>query len=813
MKRRFLFHGAIGAETGRESRMGMEHAVLPADWSCHGRNYHYYYQQDLLNQRHKEVKMGYRVKYESTIFSNPANKYCIVSVKTADTSVPAQARDKRRYRDHLIHFTAVGYGIPMTDAVELELEGEWVDGKYGMQLQVEQCHEIVQKTEEGVLAYLGSGLIKGIGEKTAAQIVARFGVGTLDILEKSPERLLEVRGITENRLQDIRDSYRESRMLRDILVLLAPFKLPPKTAQKIYDYFGPACLDILRKSPFELCLMPGFGFRRVDAIVRKTDNRPHDPMRVKGALHCALTEAKGNGGHLYLEKEELHKEALRLLNEMAPLPEMRVRESEVEKALEEMILGGKIVSAKGCIYSPAAFAQEDATAREVAKRLAVNLPVEGNLDTVLASVKSELGLQTAAKQEAAVRTAFQYNLSIITGSPGTGKTTVLKVIIAAYRKLFPKKKISLMAPTGRASRRMAESTGFLGACTLHSGLKLASEEDGERMRKDADTLDADLVIIDEFSMVDMWLASKLFTSLKEDAKVVLVGDPDQLPSVGAGNVFRELIQCGLVPVTVLDTIFRQAEDSLIAHNARFINEGNTKLYYGEDFQFLPCESQETAAAAIIERYCSEIRENGIEHVQILSPFRTDGAASADNLNAAIREVVNPFRSTEDEIQLGAKTFRVGDRIMQTKNTDKVSNGDLGFIRYIKDTGKEKRIGLGFGEDRQLEYGVEDLANLSLAYATTIHKGMGSEYDIVLMPLLKAHYVMLYRNLLYTGITRAKKRVVLVGQKQVLHMAVHRNEISKRNTLLGERIRLYYKAFARSAGLPVPAFPEGLKAAG
>ena len=758
--------------------------------------------------------MGYRVKYESTIFSNPANKYCIVSVKTADTSVPAQARGRRRHRDHLIHFTAVGYGIPMTDAVELELEGEWVDGKYGMQLQVEQCHEIVQKTEEGVLAYLGSGLIKGIGEKTAAQIVARFGVGTLDILEKSPERLLEIRGITENRLQDIRDSYRESRMLRDILALLAPFKLTPKTAQKIYDYFGPACLDILRKSPFELCRMPGFGFRRVDAIVRKTDSRPHDPMRIKGALHCALTEAKGNGGHLYLEKEELHKEALRLLNEMAPLPEMRVRENEVEKALEEMILGGKIVSAKGCIYSPAAFAQEDATAREVAKRLAADLPMEGNLDTVLASVKSELGLQTAAKQEAAVRTAFRYNLSIITGSPGTGKTTVLKVILAAYRKLFPEKKISLMAPTGRASRRMAESTGFLEACTIHSGLKLAGEEDGERRRKDSDTLDADLVIIDEFSMVDMWLASKLFAALKEDAKVVLVGDPDQLPSVGAGNVFRELIQCGLVPVTVLDVIFRQAEDSLIAYNAKFINEGNTKLYYGEDFQFLPCESQETAAAAIIERYCSEIQENGIEHVQILSPFRTDGAASADSLNAAIRELVNPFRSADDELQMGEKVFRVGDRVMQTKNTGQVSNGDLGFIRYIRDEEKGRRIGLDFGEDRQLEYGMDDLANLSLAYATTIHKGMGSEYDIVLMPLLKAHYVMLCRNLLYTGVTRAKKRVILAGQKQVLHMAIHRNEISRRNTLLGERIRLYYKASARSAGLPVPVFPEeGLKAAG
>ena len=757
--------------------------------------------------------MGYRVKYESTIFSNPANKYCIVSVKTADTSVPVQARGRRRYRDHLIHFTAVGYGIPMTDAVELELEGEWMDGKYGMQLQVEQCHELVQKTEEGVLAYLGSGLIKGIGEKTAARIVARFGVDALDILENHPERLLGIPGITEGRLEFIMASYGESRRLRDIMLLLAPFKLTPRTAQKIYGFFGPSCLDILRKSPFELCQMPGFGFRRVDAIVQKTENRPHDPMRVTGALYCVLAEAKGRGGHLYVERQELYKEALQMLNERMPLPEMRVREGEVEKALEAMVLAGRAVVLKDFIYSPAAFAQEDTTAREIAKRLVKNLPMEDGLDAVLASVKEGLGLQTAAKQETAVRTAFQYDLSIITGSPGTGKTTVLRVILAAYRKLFPQKRISLMAPTGRASRRMAESTGFLEACTLHSGLKLASEEDGERIRKDADALDADLVIIDEFSMVDMWLASRFFTSLKEDAKVVLVGDPDQLPSVGAGNVFKELIQCGLVPVTTLDVIFRQTKDSLIAYNAKFINEGNTKLYYGEDFQFLPCESQETAAAAIIERYCSEIKENGIEHVQILSPFRTDGAASADSLNAAIRELVNPFRSAEDEVQMGEKVFRVGDRVMQTKNTDQVSNGDLGFIRYIRDAEKGRRIGLDFGEGRQLEYGMEDLANLSLAYATTIHKGMGSEYDIVLMPLLKAHYVMLYRNLLYTGITRAKKRVILAGQKQVLHMAVHRNEISKRNTLLGERIRLYYKAFARSAGLPVPVFPEGLKAAG
>ena len=758
--------------------------------------------------------MGIIATYDGKIFHNPSNKFCIVIVKTADTSIPEKARDKRRYRDHLIRFTAVGYEIPMTDAVELELDGEWVNGKYGMQLQVEQWREIVPKTKEGVLSYLGSGLIKGIGEKTAAEIVAKFGTGTLDILEKHPERLLEVRGITENKLEDIRTSFAESRMLRDIMTLLAPFKLTPKTALKIYQHFGPACMDLLKKSPFELCQIPGFGFRRVDAIVRKTDNRPRDPMRIGGALHCTLDEAKGKQGHLFLERETLCKAAFKLLNEKIPLPEMRVRPEEVEKELDGMILNGSVVSMRDNIYHPAVFAQEDETASRIARLLAEERPPMKDISAVIETVRTELGLRTSEKQESAVRTAFLYNLSIITGSPGTGKTTVLKIILEVYRRLWPDNKIVLMAPTGRASRRMAESTGFEGACTLHSGLGLVSEEDESSRNRKKDGLDADMVIVDEFSMVDMWLAGKFFPALKKGAKIILVGDPDQLPSVGAGNVFRELIQCGLVPVTVLDEIFRQAKDSLIAHNARFIHDGNTRLYYGNDFQFLLCDSQEDAAAAIIERYCQEIESNGIEHVQILSPFRTEGAASSDHLNAAIREIVNPFQSTEDEVRIGPKTFRVGDRIMQTKNTDKVSNGDLGFIRYIDDTPDGKRIGLEFGENRSLEYSTEDLVNLDLAYATTIHKAMGSEYDIVLMPILKAHYIMLYRNLLYTGITRARKKVVLAGEKSVLFMAIHKNEISRRNTLLGERIRLYYKAYAKSAGIIVPEFPEEkLKAAG
>ena len=749
--------------------------------------------------------MIHKGTYDGTIYHNPANKFCIISVKTADQDVPQEARSTRRYKDHLIRFVATGYELPRTDAVELELDGEWKKGKYGMQLQVEQWHEIVPRTKGGVEGYLASGLIKGIGPATAAQIVSRFGVETLDILQNHPERLLEIKGITEGKLEDIKTSYAESRMLQDLMTLLSPFKITPKTAQKIYQYFGPASVDILKKSPFELCQVSGFGFLRVDAIVQKNGGDLHDPMRIKGALFWALEDSKGSKGHLFLTSEVLRKEALRVLNAKIPIPSLRLHEQEVIDVLQNMILHGEIVAVSEKIYLPRVFAQDE-TARQIAMRV-VEPSTPERIEQILERVKREMGLALSSKQEAAVHAAYRHNLSIITGSPGTGKTTVLKTILEVYRRLYPNGEIVLMAPTGRASRRMAESTGVDKARTLHSGLGLASEEEDVRRSNTQEPLSADLIIVDEFSMVDMWLANKFFSRIKEGARIVLVGDPDQLPSVGAGNVFRELIDCGLITVTVLDQIFRQSKDSLIAYNAKFINEGNTKLYYGQDFIFMASDNQTEAAERIVSRYCREIEESGIDRVQILSPFRSEGAASAEQLNEAIREVVNPFRSAEEEIKVGVKVFRVNDRIMQTKNTAKVSNGDLGFIRYIRNDEKGAHVGLDFGAGREMEYSIEDMVNLDLAYATTIHKAMGSEYETVIMPLLKAHTVMLYRNLLYTGITRAKKRVILIGQKQVLFMAIHRNEIGKRNTLLGERIRLYYKAYARRAGIPIPAAIE------
>lgn len=751
--------------------------------------------------------------YDGTIFYNPSNKYCVVSMKTADQGIPEKARSPKRYKDHLIRFVAVGYEIPRTDAVEVELEGEWEDSKHGYQLKVEQWREIVPRTTAGVEGYLSSGLIKGIGPKMAADLVARFGVDILDILDKHPERLLEIKGISENKLEDIKVSYAESRILRDLMTLLAPFKLTPKTALKVYQHFGPASVGILKKSPFELCEISGFGFRRVDGIVQKNGNDLHDPMRIKGALMYALEEAKGKSGHLCLEKEVQIKAALKLLNERLPVPQLHVHEEEVRDIQQALILKGNVVSMKDYIYKPAVFEQEDETARQIALKL-LERTKHQDIEPALSQLKSQLNLPLSRKQEKGVRQAFQCNLSIITGPPGTGKTTILKMLIELFRVLYPDGKIMLMAPTGRASRRMAESTGFEEASTMHSGLSLVSEEDESCRTKQAEKVNADLIIVDEVSLVDMWLMSQFFKRLNTGAKIVLVGDVDQLPSVGAGNVLREMIQCGLIPVTVLDEIFRQSKDSFIAYNGILINQGITKLYYGEDFTFIPSPNQSKAAETIIERYCQEISEHGIERVQILSPFRSEGEASAEQLNAVIRELVNPFQSTEDEIKTGMKTFRIGDRIMQIKNADKVSNGDLGFIRYIKDTPAGKRIGMDFGTGRKLEYSAEDLANLELAYATTIHKAMGSEFDTVIIPILDAHRIMLYRNLLYTAITRAKKKVILVGQKATLFMAIHQTRMNNRNTLLGQRIRLYYRAFAKSAGLPIPAdLEEELKNAG
>ncbi len=747
--------------------------------------------------------------FDRTLFSNPASRYVVLRLKTADIMIPQEARSPYHYSDNLIRFTAVGYDLPQTDAVKMELEGTWVKGKYGCQLQVERWHEIVPPTIEGIRGYLVSGLLKGIGEKTADAIVARFGVDALNVLEKHPERLLEIRGITEERLEEIKTGYAESKTMRELMTLLAPFKVTPATAMKIYQHFGSVGVELLRKSPYRLCQVPGFGFKRVDAIVQKSGGDLQDPMRIQGALFYALEKSRSECGHLYMEAAQMMRSAMQLLNEKIPTQEDRLQQAQVERELEAMILTNVVVSNKGNIYLPHVFTQENETAHKVVQ-MALEVPPPVNLSSVMEQIKEKLGISLSGRQAEGVQMVFRHNLSIITGGPGTGKSTILKAVVEAYRLLYPRGTISLAAPTGKASRRMAETTGINNAQTIHSLLGLHGEDSGWRKKE---PLKTDLLIVDECSMLDMWLAHQLFSRLSPGTKVLLVGDADQLESVGAGNVFQELIDSGLVPVTVLDEIFRQAKGSLIAYNARFINEGNGELYYGADFAFIRAESQPEVAELIRSLYKKEAATTGIGQVQILSPFRSEGEASSQGMNEAIRDEINPAAENKPEVIRSGRLFRLNDRVMQIRNNYDITlhdstgkqvsagvfNGETGYISNIQ----SGTVTVNY-DGRYADYPLESVDELELAYAMTIHKSQGSECDTVIIPMLAAHKILLTRNLLYTAVTRAKRRVFLVGQRKALYMAVGKTRKGKRNTLLAERMRLYHQSLSGKTAADKPA---------
>lgn len=727
-----------------------------------------------------------RCTYEKTIFENAENGYGVLVFSTQDPSVPQAARS-RYGGDSLIRFTAVGYHIPATKAIDLELQGEWKPTKYGLQLEVEAYTEIIPQTRDGIIGYLSSGLIAGIGPKTAEAIVKKFGLQTLDILEQHPQRLLEVKGVTEKRLNKIITSYNQSRELRDILSFLSPFGITAKKAVKIYKAFGARSMDVLKKTPFELCTLSGFGFKTVDAIARKTACRPNDPMRIRGAIHYVMDEIR-SAGHLYLYKDELRSQAYKLLNE--GFPHEAVTSQAISAEMYVMAVSKILFAQSGNIYCPKSLLAEEYTAKKIA--WLQQQPVkEAHIETELMNAQKEMGITLAPNQRKAVRTCFSHMLTLVTGGPGTGKTTILKAVLSVHRQLGGGH-VLLMAPTGLAARRMAESTGYAGASTMHSamGLVTEGEEPGEAERE---PLHADLIIVDEFTMADMVLAFELFSRIAEGTRVLLLGDVEQLPSVGPGNVFRELLECGRIPTTVLDVIYRQADTSRIVVNAAAIRQGSTKLQYGDDFVFEACADSGATAETVERFYLEEVRERGVENVQILSAFRTRGACSVKALNEEIRELVNPAKPAVPEIKVGSRLYRLNDRVMQTKNKDDISNGDVGFISHIYvGEDNDSVVTITFSGDRVVEYAPEDLDIIEPAYAVTVHKSQGSQYETVIIPLPGEFSIMMKRNLIYTAITRARKKVILVGQKKMLFMAIHRNDTSKRNTMLGARVNAWIR---------------------
>ena len=730
-----------------------------------------------------------RCTWHSTVFQSKENGFTICRYATDEPNLPAAARSKFSVAGRTV-ITAKGYGLPTTDAVDFEITGQWEDSKYGLQLSVESFRELIPQTKEGIIGYLSSGLIKGIGPKIAAAIYGAFGLQTMEVLENRPEELLRIRGISPQKLEKIRLSFQESRALRDIVARLSPYGISVKKAAKVLEAFGGNAMDILQNQPFRLCEIRGFGFKIVDAIARAVRCSPTDPLRIGGGL-CYLLDEAEQAGHLFLPYEELLQKAHLLLNE--GLPQEEVTRPIVEARLNQLLAEKKLFCDIQRVYKPELRKAEVDVARKVLMMLSGQNSLPGDMDTELIKSQSSLGLTLSEKQAEAVRMWAKSPLSIITGGPGTGKTTTLRVILDIYKRVRPKGEILLAAPTGRASRRMVESTGHPAASTLHSALGLFADEE-DRYLGGSQPLEADLVIVDEVSMIDMRLAAELFRRVETGTQLLLVGDPDQLPSVGPGNVLRELLRCGLIPTVHLDIAYRQKNASRIALNAHTINEGDKdSLAYGEDFRFLPAEQAGEAAQIVLDVYQEAVTHQNLLEVQILAPFRSRGECSVKRLNEEIQKLINPPDPCKKELKYGAQVFRELDKVIQTKNREAVSNGDVGLIVSItQDEEEGDTVRVLFSDERAVDYSTEELSQLELAYATTIHKSQGSEYHTVIIPILKDQYIMLRRNLIYTAVSRAKQQVALVGQKQALYIAIDRNDVDRRNTLLADRIVSYYR---------------------
>ena len=678
------------------------------------------------------------------------------------------------------------------------MEGEWETSSYGTQYKVETFLEVVPRTREGILGYLSCGSLKGIGPKTAERIVNRFGLDTLEVMEKYPQELLKIQGISQKKLDRIVDSFGKNKVFRELMTFLSPFHVTPKKANMIFQKFRDQSVEIIRKQPYILCSVKGFGFLTVDAIARQCCAATNDPMRISGCVSYVLREAMKQNGHLYLEQEILVKDALKVLNKELNL--QPVTETEILKVLYRLVMQDSIVVEENRVYITQQHQEEEDTASMIARKLHERIPVL-TIEKELEEAQEDLNITLSEQQKEAVRMVFANPISIITGGPGTGKTTVLKVILYIYQKKCGNK-VQLMAPTGRAARRMAESTGSGDATTMHMALGLFGDGDYEAL---IDELSADFINVDEVSMVDMHLAYEFFYKVKAGARVLLVGDVHQLPSVGAGDVFRQLILCGKIPVTVLNLVYRQGKDSNIPINAQLINEGKTNLQWGDDFQMVECSGADAAAQIVKNIYLKEIQMYGMEQVQILSPYKVRSAAGVLELNRSLQDEVNPPVSGKRELHLGGEIFREGDRILQNKNTEFASNGDLGtLVQIAEDEDNNPLVQIVFTDGRRVKYEAEQVEMIEHANAITIHKSQGSECQVVIIPWLKAFYPMLKRNIFYTGITRAKQRVYIVGEWKAVCQAIHTDDTGTRKTMLAVKIQQYCERYQRQENRRIPA---------
>ncbi|MDO4286405.1 MAG: ATP-dependent RecD-like DNA helicase [Eubacteriales bacterium] len=679
---------------------------------------------------------------------------------------------------------AVGYCLPLGKKLRYDMQGHWSKNpKHGIQFEVESYNEVIIPTKEGIIAYLASGQIKGIGPKLAERIYDAFGTQTMEVLDKEPEQLLSISGISEGKLEKIRDSYLANRGARDVVAFLAPHGITPNRAVRLYREYGDQTMDIVRNHPYQLCEIAGIGFTTADKIAMSMGFDKLSPERVDEGILYTLADAEGKG-HLCMQKRAFLKACLKVLN----TPQLT--EQMVGNRATRLIYDGRLVMYRDQVYRAKTAEAEESLAKAICYQMKHQKAYAyGNLDAELDQEEQKLKIRFAPEQREAVKMALTHGLCIITGGPGTGKTMIQKALLDIYHRKHPGDEIICCAPTGRAARRMEQSTGY-PASTVHKALGLVADED------DAcggpDMLEADLVLVDEVSMLDIFLAGHLFDSVKYGAKVILVGDADQLPSVGPGAVLSEMIASGCIPVVRLDKVYRQDAGSRIASNAKLIRHGNHALEYGDDFQLIESSNLEQSAEIIEKLYLQETAAYGVDNVALLTPYRQKTETGVNALNLRLRELVNPPSPAKKEAVLGKRIFRSGDKVMQTKNHEEVNNGDVGYITGVSRYGNDTAVNIDFGDGRTLEYDSSELDMLDLGYASTIHKSQGSEYQSVIINLQCAHSIMLTRPLIYTAITRGKTKVIIVGERRALSIAIKRTDTEKRGTQLAIRIQEFTK---------------------
>ena len=692
-----------------------------------------------------------------------------VTFHSADTGFCVLRVKVRGHRDLV---TVLGSAVEVHAGESIQASGQWQQHReHGPQFRASFLQVVPPSSIEGIKRYLGSGMIKGIGPHFAGRLVAAFGENVFDVIERTPQRLLEVDGIGKTRLNRITSGWSEQKAIREIMVFLQSHGVGTSRSVRIFKTYGADAIPLVKENPYRLARdIRGIGFKTADQLAQKLGIPKNSMLRARAGLSYALLQAVENGD-CALPQDELLKLAVELL-EIDP--------STLTGALALETAEGHVIQDTvenvSCVFLPHLRRAEE-TIAAIIRNLAVGRPPWAAIDTdkALPWVEARLGVALAAGQKEAVKLALKAKVLVVTGGPGVGKTTIIRSILAVLKA----KGVNplLAAPTGRAAKRLSESTG-LEAKTIHRLLAYDPKEGGFLHGAD-NPLECDVMVLDEVSMVDVPLMAATLKALPDTAALVLVGDVDQLPSVGPGQVLADLIASGRVPVARLTEIFRQASESRIIVNAHRVNRGAMPELAApgtetSDFYFVEAADPEEAAAKIVkvvaERIPARFGLNPIRDVQVLCPMNR-GGAGARSLNLDLQAALNPEHPSRPSIERFGFTYRVGDKVMQISNNyeKETFNGDIGFITAID--AEEAEVMIDF-DGRLVPYPFGELDEIVLAYATTIHKSQGSEYPAVVIPIVTQHYAMLQRNLLYTGMTRGKQLVVLVGQKKAIAIAVH-----------------------------------------